>query len=139
MSAGQPRPPLRRTVDEVLAAARSRLRRMKPAHCAAALARGALLVDIRTEAQRREQGEVPGSLVVERNVLEWRFDPCCDARIPQVTGYDQEIVVMCVEGYTSSLAAVALADLGHTRVTDMEGGFLAWAAAGLPVASAASG
>lgn len=124
-----------RTVEELLAAARARLCRLDPAQCAAAVAGGALLVDIRPEAQRREQGEVPGALIVERNVLEWRFDPACPARLPQVTGYDREIVIMCWEGYTSSLAAATLLDMGHRRATDLKGGFRAWAAAGLPTSS----
>jgi rhodanese-related sulfurtransferase len=94
---------------------------------------GALLVDIRPAAQRATEGSVPGSLVVERNVLEWRFDPCSAARLPQATGYDLRVIVMCSEGYTSSLAAASLQDIGLRRATDLEGGFRAWAAAGLPV------
>ncbi|MGH3436352.1 MAG: rhodanese-like domain-containing protein [Sciscionella sp.] len=132
-----PRQPGGRSIAETLEAARARLRRLAPAQSAEALARGAFLVDIRPVAQRRKQGEVPGALIIERNVLEWRFDPACEARLPQVTGYDHEVVIMCVEGYTSSLAAASLLDLGLTRVTDMDGGFMAWAAAGLPTVSTA--
>jgi rhodanese-related sulfurtransferase len=96
------------------------------------MAAGALLVDIRPAAQRAREGEVSGALIVERNVLEWRFDPASDARLPQATGYDVE-VVLCSEGYTSSLAADALRTLGLSRATDVVGGFRAWRAARLPV------
>jgi rhodanese-related sulfurtransferase len=122
-----------RTIDEVLAEARQRLRRLDPAETYEAMGHGAVLVDIRTQAQRAEQGRVPGSVHVERNVLEWRFDPQSEARLPQATGYDVQVIVMCVEGYTSSLAAVALQDLGLDRATDLDGGFRAWEKAGLPV------
>lgn len=124
-----PRP---RTIDDLLAEARSRIERLTPSAAAARIAHGALLVDIRPAAQRAREGEVPGSLVVERNVLEWRFDPASDARLPQATGYDVDVIVLCSEGYTSSLAADALRSLGLHRATDVVGGFLAWAAAGLP-------
>ena len=120
-----------RTIDQVLEEARSRLVRLDPHETASRVAAGALLVDIRPAAQRAEEGEIPGSLVVERNVLEWRFDPASDARLPQA-GYDVEVIVLCSEGYTSSLAADALRSLGVWRATDLIGGFRAWAAAGLP-------
>ncbi|GMA86807.1 hypothetical protein GCM10025868_20570 [Angustibacter aerolatus] len=92
-----------------------------------------MLVDIRPAAQRLLEGEVPGALVVERNVLEWRFDPGSDARLP-IASYDLRVLVLCSEGYTSSLAAAALVGLGITRATDVVGGFVAWRAAGLPTA-----
>ena len=126
----------RSRIDEVLAAARARLTRVGPAEAAALLEQGARLVDIRPAAQRAAEGEVHPSyrpLVVERNVLEWRFDPHSDARLPEATGYDVDVLVLCSEGYTSSLAAAALQELGLHRATDLEGGFLAWKAAGLPV------
>ncbi|MGY1620089.1 rhodanese-like domain-containing protein [Geodermatophilus sp. SYSU D00691] len=126
------RPAGARSIDELLADARSRLVRVTPAEAAARVARGALLVDIRPAAQRALEGQVPGSLVVERNVLEWRFDPASDARLPEATGYDVEVIVLCSEGYTSSLAADALRSLGLSRATDVAGGFRAWEAAGLP-------
>jgi rhodanese-related sulfurtransferase len=126
------RPPRTRTIDEVLADARARLERVTPVEAAARMARGAVLVDIRPAAQRAGEGEVPGSLVVERNVLEWRFDPLSDARLPEATGYDVDVIVLCSEGYTSSLAADALRSLGLHRATDVIGGFHAWLAAGLP-------
>jgi rhodanese-related sulfurtransferase len=124
-----PRP---RTVDDLLAEARSRIVRVTPREAAARIADSALLVDIRPAAQRAREGEVPGALIVERNVLEWRFDPASEARLPEATGYDVEVIVLCSEGYTSSLAADALRSLGLHRATDVVGGFLAWAAAGLP-------
>ena len=126
------RPHGARSIDELLADARSRIARVTPAEAAARVAAGAVLVDIRPAAQRAREGEVPGALVVERNVLEWRFDPLSDARLPEATGYDVDVVVLCSEGYTSSLAADALRAIGLTRATDVVGGFSAWAAAGLP-------
>jgi rhodanese-related sulfurtransferase len=126
------RPSGARTIDDLLAEARARIERVTPHEAAARIAEGAYLVDIRPAAQRRREGEVPGSLIVERNVLEWRFDPASDARLPEATGYDVDVIVLCSEGYTSSLAADALRSLGLHRATDVIGGFLAWAAAGLP-------
>jgi rhodanese-related sulfurtransferase len=121
------------SIDEILAAARRRLRRLGPIEAHEAVRNGALLVDIRPQAQRRSEGEVPGALIVERNVLEWRFDPRSEARLPQAAGYDVRVIVMCSQGYTSSLAAASLQDLGLRRATDLAGGFLAWTRAGLPV------
>jgi len=120
------------TVNQLLAQARSKLVRLDPIEAAEAVEAGALLVDIRPAAQRRAEGEVPGALIIERNVLEWRFDPASSARIPEADGYDLQIIVFCSEGYTSSLAAASLHDLGLYRATDLAGGFKAWAAAGLP-------
>ncbi|CAJ60936.1 MULTISPECIES: rhodanese-like domain-containing protein [Frankia] len=119
----------------MLAAARSRLRRLEPAEAAQALAEGSgsVLVDIRPAAQRAAEGEIPDAVVVERNVLEWRFDPTSDARLPIATGDDLQVIVICSEGYTSSLAADALRQLGLRRATDVIGGYHAWAAAGLPI------
>ncbi|WP_199485058.1 rhodanese-like domain-containing protein [Actinomadura craniellae] len=128
----------RRSIDEILAAARDRLARLEPAAAAAEVAAGALLVDIRPAAQRAAEGEVPGALVVERNVLEWRLDPASDARLPQATGYDLRVIVLCSEGYTSSLAAASLQDLGLAGATDVAGGFQAWEAAGLPTVKGAA-
>lgn len=118
-------------IDRVLAAARGRLRRLAADEVPDAVQRGALLVDIRPQAQRTREGEVPGALVIERNVLEWRCDPTSDARLPQAVGDDVEWVIVCSEGYTSSLAAVALQDLGLHRATDVIGGYHALAAAGV--------
>lgn len=123
-----------RPIAQVLAASRSRLRRLEPRAAAAAHAAGALLVDIRPVEVRRCDGEVPGALIVDRNVLEWRLDPASPHRLPTVTGHDQVVILLCTEGYASSLAATALQELGLEHATDVQGGFVAWAAAGLPVA-----
>jgi rhodanese-related sulfurtransferase len=123
-----------RSIDEVLAAARARLTRPSPEEAHAACAAGAMLIDIRPAAQRAAAGEVPGSVVIERNHLEWRLDPASDARLPWVTGYDLRPIVICAEGYTSSLAAAALQDLGLAQATDVVGGYQAWQASGLPTA-----
>jgi rhodanese-related sulfurtransferase len=122
-------------VAELLAAARCGVRRLTPHEAAAAAGRGALLVDTRTEAQRRRQGDVPGALVIDRTVLEWRLDPCSGARIPEATGADLEVVVLCRQGYSSSLAAASLRAVGLHRATDVVGGVEAWIAAGLPLTS----
>src|ERR1700733_3116010 len=116
----------------MLAAARSRLTRVTPDQAFAEARGDAVLIDIRPAAQRAAGGEIPGSVVIERNHLEWRLDPESDARLPWVTGYDLRPIVICAEGYTSSLAAAALRDLGLAGATDVAGGFLAWRAAGLP-------
>jgi rhodanese-related sulfurtransferase len=126
-----------RSIDEILAAARDRLARLTPAEAHAACAAGATLIDIRPAAQRAAAGEIPGSVVIERNHLEWRLDPASDSRLPWVAGYDLRPIVFCTEGYTSSLAAAALQELGLTLATDVIGGLEAWREAGLPVASAA--
>jgi rhodanese-related sulfurtransferase len=127
------RPVGARSIDDLLADARDRIRRLTAVEAAERMAAGALLVDTRPAAQRAREGSVPGALVVERNVLEWRFDPLSDARLPEATGYDVEIVVLCAEGYSSSLAADSLRALGLEKSADVIGGFQAWAAAGLPV------
>jgi rhodanese-related sulfurtransferase len=126
------RPAGARTIDEVLADARTRLKRLDPHEAFAAARDRAVLVDIRPAAQRAAEGEIPGALIIERNVLEWRFDPASSARLP-VASYDLQVIVFCSEGYTSSLAAAALQELGVRRATDLAGGFRAWEAAGLPV------
>ncbi|WP_190131475.1 rhodanese-like domain-containing protein [Streptomyces mashuensis] len=120
-------------VDALLAAARAELVRLGPAEAAGVQASGGLLVDIRTAAQRERDGTIPGALAVERNVLEWRLDPTCPHRLPQATGHDLPVVVVCDEGYASSFAAVSLRRLGLWRATDLVGGYQAWRAAGLPV------
>jgi rhodanese-related sulfurtransferase len=118
-------------IDRVLDTARGRYRRLSAAEVPGALRRGAVLVDIRPQMQRAREGELPGALVIERNVLEWRCDPTSDARLPQAVGDDVEWVIVCSEGYTSSLAAAALLDLGLHRATDVAGGYHALAAAGV--------
>ena len=127
----------RRGINQVLAEARSRLCRVDPHQADAEMRAGALLVDIRPHAQRVAEGEVPGALRIERNVLEWRFDPASDSRLPQARGYETRVIIMCSAGYTSSLAAASLQDLGLANATDLAGGFQAWAAAGLPVTAPA--
>ena len=130
------RPAGARSIDEILAEARGRLARVTPAEASAALDAGAVLIDIRPAAQRAAVGEVPGSVVIERNHLEWRLDPASSAHLPWATGYDLRPIVICMEGYTSSLAAAALQDLGFGFATDVIGGYEAWRAAGLPTADA---
>jgi rhodanese-related sulfurtransferase len=122
-----------RPVGEILAQARGRLKRLGPQQAYDATHAGALLVDIRPQAQRAAEGELPGALVVERNVLEWRLDPASDARLPEAGDYRRPIIVVCSEGYASSLAAASLQDLGLVNATDLAGGFRAWAGSGLPV------
>ena len=119
------------TIAEVLDSARAGLTRLRPVDLAAAVAEGAIVVDIRPAAQRAGEGEVPGALVVERNVLEWRCDPTSDARLPAAIDHDVTWVIVCQEGYTSSLAAAALQELGLYRSTDLEGGQSALRALGL--------
>jgi rhodanese-related sulfurtransferase len=121
-----------RSIADVLAEARQRLQRLDPVDAWLASTRGALLVDIRPELNQRLEGTIPGAVVIERNVLEWRLDPTSDARLPQAA-YALPVIVFCNEGYTSSLAAASLQDLGLWRATDLVGGFRAWQAAGLPV------
>ncbi len=122
-----------RGIDQILAAARSRLDRLAPAAAYEAQRAGAVLVDTRPIAQRAEYGQIPGALVIERNVLEWRFDPRSAARLAVADRYDLPVVVYCQQGYSSSLAAASLQDLGLHRATDLAGGFDAWLAAGLPM------
>lgn len=118
-------------IDRMLARARAGLDRIEATELMAALDRGAVLVDIRPAAQRAFEGPLPAALVIERNVLEWRCDPTSSARLPQATDDGVEWVVICSQGYTSSLAAAALQSLGLHRATDVIGGYQAIAAAGL--------
>jgi len=120
-------------LDHYLAAARSSLVLLEPADAYAATQRGALLVDIRPEFQRRRDGEVPAAIIVERNHLEWRLHPDSPARIPEATSADVEWIVLCDQGYASSLAAAVLQTLGLRRATDVVGGLQAWRTAGLPL------
>src|ERR1700722_5917063 len=122
-----------RTVDELLAAARASLVRIAPDDAARAAADGALLVDTRPSELRHRDGIIPGALVIDRNVLEWRLDPTGAHRVPQITSHEQVVIVVCDEGYASSLAAESLQRMGLQRATDLIGGFQAWRDAGLPV------
>jgi rhodanese-related sulfurtransferase len=121
------------TIDGLLARVRSRIDRVQPTEVPALVAAGALLVDTRPAEQRDRDGEVPGAVVVDRNVLEWRLDPASPWRLPEVTDHDLLVVVLCNQGYSSSLVADTLRSLGLHRAVDVVGGFEAWAAAGLPV------
>lgn len=118
-------------IDVVLERARGRLRRLSASEVPGAVARGAILVDIRPASQRATEGVLKPALVIERNVLEWRCDPTSDARLPQAVADDVEWVVICSQGYTSSLAAAALQDLGLRRATDVVGGYQELARAGV--------
>jgi rhodanese-related sulfurtransferase len=120
-------------IDKVLDAARDRLQRLPASAVPGALERGAILVDIRPQAQRDREGNVAAALVIERNVLEWRCDPTSDAKLPEAVDDDVEWVVLCSGGYTSSLAAASLIDLGLHKATDVVGGYHALAAEGVLV------
>jgi rhodanese-related sulfurtransferase len=120
-----------RRIDDVLAEARSRLpARVRPEQLSTLMVAGALVVDTRSQAQRHRDGELPGAVVVERNVLEWRLDPTSAHRLPGAGDYERTIVVVCDEGYASSLAAASLQDLGLVNATDLDGGYQAWKALG---------
>jgi len=120
-------------IERLLNEARQKLTRLTPQEADRALADGALLIDIRSEEQRASDGTVPGARFVPRNVLEWRLDPSSPSRDPELARADALIVLMCDEGYQSSLAAATLQELGLRRATDLAGGFRAWRAAGLAV------
>ena len=121
------------TVEELLAAARATLRRLAPADALAAMCDGALLVDIRSDSQRAADGTIPGAAFVSRNVLEWRLDPTCPHCDERLAAGEQLLVLICNEGYQSSLAAATVQRFGPRPVADVIGGFQAWRAAGLPV------
>jgi rhodanese-related sulfurtransferase len=127
----------RKTIEELLAAARARLDRVEPAQALRAVRdEQALLVDIRSELHRDRDGTIPGAVFHPRNVLEWRADPASGYDDPRVSAdLDRRVIVVCQEGYQSSLVAATLLDMGYTRATDLVGGFLAWRDAGLPVVS----
>jgi rhodanese-related sulfurtransferase len=127
---------VRRTIEDLLADARRRIVRYPPAAARQAVEDGALLVDTRSVDERARDGIVPGSLHVPRTVLEWRLDPESPSRNPHVGPLDREVILLCAHGFSSSLAAATLVDLGFERVADVEGGFEAWCAAGLPVSPA---
>jgi rhodanese-related sulfurtransferase len=123
-----------KTSDELLMEARALLpRRPSPAQALAAQANGALLIDIRGDDQRRAGGLIPGAIPLPRNMLEWRCDPASRWRHPAITSRDQHLILICQQGFQSSLAAATLQRLGLAHATDLDGGFDAWAAAGLPL------
>jgi rhodanese-related sulfurtransferase len=121
------------SADELLEMARLRLTRITATQAAAEQKEGALLVDIRSAEQRQKDGRIPGALVIERTVLEWRLDPASDSRLQQATDHEVRVILICAQGYSSSLAAASLQDLGLVNATDVIAGFDAWAAAGLPI------
>ena len=114
-------------IDLFLEAARQGVDRVQPANLASEIAAGALVVDTRPIEQRHRDGELPGALIIDRNILEWRLDPTCPHHIPEVTDADRRIIVVCNGGYSSSLAAATLRELGLEHSTDLVGGFQAWA------------
>ena len=122
-------------VDALLDAARAGSYRPGPQDMLTAMGRGALVIDTRTETQRAEQGELPGAVVIDRTILEWRLDPDSDYRIREAVDHDIEVIVVCSQGYSSSLAAASLRALGLWRATDLAGGFEAYVAAGLPLSN----
>jgi rhodanese-related sulfurtransferase len=122
-----------KTVDDLLNEARATLARVTPHQAHGELGGGALLIDTRTFEQRSEHGGVPGAIAIGLNVLEWRLDPSSESHIPQVIGHDVRVIVLCQQGFSSSLAAARLQALGLHRATDVIGGFEAWRDAGLPI------
>jgi rhodanese-related sulfurtransferase len=124
---------VRVTVHDLLASARARYTRLTPPEAHAAMGRGALLVDTRDSEQRRRHGTIPGALAIDRTVLEWRVDPDSGATHPAIGSLATWLVLLCQQGFSSSLAVASLLDLGATNVSDVVGGFEAWQAAGLPV------
>jgi rhodanese-related sulfurtransferase len=120
-------------LDDFLAAARAEYTRLEPREAWDAMQRGALLVDTRPEFQRRADGEIPGAIIIERNHLEWRLHPSSSAHIPEAVNESVQWIVLCDEGYSSSLAAATLQRLGLLRATDVVGGFQAWREAKLPI------
>lgn len=131
----QAKNPGQRSVDSLLDESRTDIDRYTVAQAFDYQQQGALLIDIRPVAQRAEFGGVPDSLIIERNVLEWRLDPQCDHRLPGIGSYERRIVILCQAGYASSFAAASVRSLGYANVGDVIGGFEAWRDAGLPVQS----
>jgi len=125
-----------RGIEQLLQEARSQIARLTPEATAQALADGALLVDIRPERQRAQHGQVPGALIIERNVLEWRVDPSSAWRLPQFSSHQLQVLILCQQGYASSFAAASLVALGYRSAGDVIGGFDAWRSAGLPTEGA---
>jgi rhodanese-related sulfurtransferase len=123
----------RRTVNDLVAAARARIDRLQPTGAQAAAAAGAIVIDTRCAEQRRETGIIPGSVHVPLSVLYWRLDPASGFEDPRLADPEAQIILVCAHGYSSSIAAATLRDLGFARASDIEGGFEAWQAAGLPI------
>jgi rhodanese-related sulfurtransferase len=123
----------RRGIDEVLAAAQARLHRLTPAQAAAAMHQGSVLVDTRDGELRSRDGSIPGSVHIPLSVLEWRVDPTSGHQSAALAGHENKLILICHQGYSSSLAAVRLHELGFENTTDVIGGFVAWAATDLPI------
>jgi rhodanese-related sulfurtransferase len=123
----------RRTIDDLLAEARARIVRLEPADAQRAMTDGALLVDTRSSDLRRETGVIPGSVHVPLSVLFWRLDPSSGYDDPALSDLTRPVILLCAHGYSSSLAAATLRDLGFASVADVIGGFEGWSSAGLPV------
>lgn len=122
-----------KTIADVLAVARGRITRYSPAAAFAAARDGAVLIDTRSSGDVDREGRIPGSVYIHRNVLEWRCDPSSGYSDPRVSDREVRLILVCNDGYSSSLAAASLVDLGFARAGDLEGGFRAWVQAGLPV------
>ena len=127
----------RRTITDLLAQARARIDRLDPAAAQAAMQRGALVIDTRCAEQRRDSGVIPGSVHVPLSVLYWRLDPASGFEDPALADPDRQVILVCAHGFSSSIAAATLHDLGFARAADIDGGFEAWQAAGLPIEAAA--
>jgi rhodanese-related sulfurtransferase len=127
----------RTTIDELLQQAREEIRRLTPQEAAAAQARGAVIVDTRDSADRAAEGIIPGSVLVTRNTLEWRADPSSGAPDPHLSDFQADLIIVCNDGYSSSLAADSLRRLGHANAADLIGGYRAWVTAGLPTSDPA--
>jgi rhodanese-related sulfurtransferase len=122
-----------RHVQQLLLTAREQLARLTPRQALRAQQQGAYLIDIRPEYQRRADGDIPAAIVIERNHLEWRLDPCSGAHIPEATGHELRWIIICDQGYSSTLAAVSLQAAGLTQATDVIGGLRRWRADGCPI------
>ena len=125
----------RQTVNDLLASSRSRIERLEPRAVLAAVRDGAIVIDTRCAEQRRETGTIPGPVHVPLSVLYWRLDPASGFEDPSLTDPDRQVILVCAHGYSSSIAAATLRDLGFSRASDIDGGFEAWQAAGLPIES----
>ena len=128
----------RRTIDDLLTEARTRLRRVTPAEAREAQRRGALLIDTRSADERERHGVIPGTVHVPLSVLPWRLDPGYEYRSPELTDLSRRVILVCADGYSSSFAAVLLQEIGFSQATDLDGGFNGWKAAGFPVEAAAA-
>ena len=127
----------RTTVNDLLAASRSRIERLHPSAAQAAADAGALLIDTRCAEQRQQTGIIPGSVHVPLSVLYWRLDPASGSKDPSLADQGRQVILVCAHGYSSSIAAATLRDLGFARAGDIDGGFEAWQAAGLPIEAVA--